>query len=394
MQVLAGRWVRVALHRRPLFVCFAEIWKLIGQWQGGPKELPSKVKDEICNALSLLPFARCELQLPFDDVVTCSDASLKGGAFCHSMSLTDMGRYELNKGWEVASHQQDASFVLLSLFDGIGCARHCLDILRFAPALYATSEVHQAAIRVVKFTWPEAVELGDVKKISEADILMLRSMAPRARFVLVAGGSPCQGLSGANAERREFQDERTLLFFELLRVCRLVEKCWPNVSVKRMVENVKSMSVEACKEFSRHLQCKPFALDGGCFSDVNRPRLFWLYPQPQWRWHCQVEDRGHYFLLRPVGWKMMTEWWKPVDASWNNLDEDPRMPTLMRCIPKKKPTFKPAGIDQCGEDDLLRWRNAQWCFPPYHFKEKHLLKQHGVLRTTNADERERERERE
>eukprot|EP00973_Karenia_brevis_P064506 8962125-Karenia_brevis.AAC.1 len=57
--------------------------------------VPEKVKDELRSALCLLPLARTELCLPFDEVVSCSDASLHGGAFCHTTGLTKMGRLEL-----------------------------------------------------------------------------------------------------------------------------------------------------------------------------------------------------------------------------------------------------------------------------------------------------------
>eukprot|EP00973_Karenia_brevis_P013188 1789966-Karenia_brevis.AAC.1 len=49
------------------------------------------------------------------------------------------------------------------------------------------------------------------------------------------------------------------------------------------------------------------------------------------------------------------------------------MPAVMKCLPKNKPTFKPAGVHLCNAEDLKRWEHAHWCYPPYHPKQKHLL---------------------
>eukprot|EP00973_Karenia_brevis_P023405 3221291-Karenia_brevis.AAC.1 len=98
----------------------------------------------------------------------------------------------------------------------------------------------------VKFSWPEVIELQDVKGINEEHVLLLRSVAVRAKFVHVIVGSPCQDLSGANTKRKEFGDKRTLLCYELLRVAAIEEERWPLVKISRTVENVKAMSIAAC----------------------------------------------------------------------------------------------------------------------------------------------------
>eukprot|EP00973_Karenia_brevis_P050417 6997871-Karenia_brevis.AAC.1 len=67
------------------------MWRCIGNWPGGLQNMSAKIQDKLISALCLLPLARTELLLPFDEVVTCADASLTGGAFSVSNGLTDRG---------------------------------------------------------------------------------------------------------------------------------------------------------------------------------------------------------------------------------------------------------------------------------------------------------------
>ena len=65
------------------------------------------------------------------------------------------------------------------------------------------------------------------KDIREVDAGMVRSAFdafPNAQGVLQSGGSPCQGLSQLSSERLHFDDGRSALFFELVRVMSLVKE--------------------------------------------------------------------------------------------------------------------------------------------------------------------------
>eukprot|EP00973_Karenia_brevis_P063588 8837106-Karenia_brevis.AAC.1 len=62
------------------------------------------------------------------------------------------------------------------------------------------------------------------------------------------------------------------------------------------------------------------------------------------------------------------------------------MPTLTQCLPKKKPSFKPTGIDHCDQRTLDRWAAAEWAYPPYQVLRKHLIRDGEELRVMNSEE--------
>lgn len=54
---------------------------------------------------------------------------------------------------------------VLSLFDGISCARAALERAGIPVEAYYASEVDKYAMQVSAKNWPEIVQMGDVKKV-------------------------------------------------------------------------------------------------------------------------------------------------------------------------------------------------------------------------------------
>ena len=54
---------------------------------------------------------------------------------------------------------------VLSLFDGVSCARIALDKLGIKVNNYYSSEIDTHAIKVSKKNYPDIINLGDIKKI-------------------------------------------------------------------------------------------------------------------------------------------------------------------------------------------------------------------------------------
>jgi DNA (cytosine-5)-methyltransferase 1 len=77
------------------------------------------------------------------------------------------------------------------------------------------SEVDAYACRVLRKHWPTVPNLGDITKITEADVERLGPID------LVCGGFPCQDLSVAG-KQGGIKASRSGLFWELMRVVRLV----------------------------------------------------------------------------------------------------------------------------------------------------------------------------
>ncbi len=74
------------------------------------------------------------------------------------------------------------SYNILSLFDGVSCAKLALDRAGIGVNQYFASEIDKYAIQVSKKNWPGITQLGDVTKISVESL---------PQIDLIMGGSPC-----------------------------------------------------------------------------------------------------------------------------------------------------------------------------------------------------------
>lgn len=94
---------------------------------------------------------------------------------------------------------------------------------------------------------------------------------------LVMAGTPCQNLSIAVINRKEYnqglEGEKSKLFYEFVRVLDLVKKYNPNV--KFLLENVGSMSDEDKNVITSVLQEEPIQLNSNLVSAQDRKRYYW-----------------------------------------------------------------------------------------------------------------------
>ena len=191
--------------------------------------MPLKVCRELACLLAILPLLLYDLRAPLQELVTASDASETGGGACATTGLTREGLRVLD-GLRVSGDAAGRDEVgLFAAFDGIGGARHAFELLNIELALYATSEIDEAANRVVERAWPDARMLGSIRDIDEKVLMDLRGSAPELRVLFFVGGFPCQGMSALNVHRMALQDERSSLVWELARACRPLKKEWPGV---------------------------------------------------------------------------------------------------------------------------------------------------------------------
>lgn len=147
---------------------------------------------------------------------------------------------------------------ILSLFDGISCARVALERAGIAVEKYYASEVDKYAISVALKNYPDTVQLGNVvglKPPTDVDILI--------------GGSPCQDLSIAKKDRKGLAGDRSSLFWEYVRILKEVRPKW------FILENVNSMPKEAKQIITEALGVEPIMINAALVSAQNRKRLFW-----------------------------------------------------------------------------------------------------------------------
>jgi DNA (cytosine-5)-methyltransferase 3A len=176
---------------------------------------------------------------------------------------------------------------VLSLFDGISCARVALDRLGYTDVLYLASEVDKYASAITRYQWPDTIHLGDITQIKRENLPV--------QIDLLIGGSPCQDLSIAKNNRKGLDGERSGLFWEWVR---LWQECKPTWWV---LENVNSMPKEAKRIISETLGVEPIMINAALVSAQNRKRLFWTNIESDIFGNCHIpqpEDRG--ILLKHI----------------------------------------------------------------------------------------------
>ena len=145
---------------------------------------------------------------------------------------------------------------VLSLFDGISCARIALDKLDIPITNYYASEIDKYAIKVAKENYPHIIHLGDIRDIKSSDL---------PKIDLLIGGSPCQDLSNAQ-NGLGLKGEKSSLFYEYIR---LYKELKPKYF---LLENVKNKWGHLMSEI---VGVDFVEINSSLFSAQSRPRYYW-----------------------------------------------------------------------------------------------------------------------
>ena len=146
---------------------------------------------------------------------------------------------------------------VLSLFDGISCARVALGT---RVTEYYAFEVDPEAVACSARNWPDIRHMGDVRSL---DVAAFHGID------LLIGGSPCQDLSRAKVDGRGLDGDKSSLFWEYVRALEGVKPRW------FVFENVHSMGRPQRDAISAALGVQPILLNASWFSAQSRKRLFW-----------------------------------------------------------------------------------------------------------------------
>lgn len=149
---------------------------------------------------------------------------------------------------------------VLSLFDGISCGMVALERAGIEVDTYYASEIDNHAEGVSQYNYPEIVRLGDVNNYEHWNLPSID---------LLIGGSPCQDLSIAKANREGLNGERSGLFWKYV-------ECLKKFKPKYfLLENNNSMPKEAKDTISEILGVKPIMINSSLVSAQLRKRLYW-----------------------------------------------------------------------------------------------------------------------
>ena len=147
---------------------------------------------------------------------------------------------------------------VLSLFDGCSIGYEALKAEGIVFDKYFASEIDKNAIKVSKENFPEIIHLGDVKNIGVENV---------ENIDLLIGGSPCQGFSTIG-KQLNFEDKRSALFFEFIRIKKLLKPKW------FLLENVP-MKKEWAKLISDFIEVDFVEINSKIVSAQSRRRLYW-----------------------------------------------------------------------------------------------------------------------
>lgn len=149
-----------------------------------------------------------------------------------------------------------------SVFDGMSCTRLALERSGATVNKYYASEVDKYAIKVTQANYPDTIQMGSITDLNARHM---------NKIDLLVGGSPCQGFSVAG-KKRNFEDERSKLFFHYVRLLRELRILNPDM--KFILENVR-MKQEWQDIISECLGVKPIMINSALVSAQNRVRLYW-----------------------------------------------------------------------------------------------------------------------
>lgn len=145
---------------------------------------------------------------------------------------------------------------VLSLFDGISCAKLALNKSNIKISKYYASEIDNYSISVSKKNHPDIIHLGDVRNINTSSLPTID---------LLIGGSPCQDLSNAQ-KGQGLQGDKSRLFYEYIRIFKELKPKY------FLLENVQNKWGNLMNEI---IGTEFKLINSAYFSAQSRPRYYW-----------------------------------------------------------------------------------------------------------------------
>ena len=388
IQVLAGRWVHCMSFRRPCMTFFDTTWQYIaGKATGVLAE--AKVRSEFLNCCSACWLFHTCLRAGISDVTTASDASSTGGAVGCSRSLTSAGSQFAAADLSGESSGKRIPVLLVSLFNGIGCAFRCYDLCGVTPEVCISYEISAPANRVTSRRWPHVQIKGDIRSLTAEEMKTWRYLYPQIEELHFWGGFPCSDLSSAKHGRENLEGAQSSLFWEFIRVIKTARSVFGLAfKVKFVAENVASMDESAEGEISTALGVKPWRLDPADAVPIHRPRLCWTNTQleaMEGAWYQEKERWVEISLWHE--YPQLDQWLEP-GAEWPGFHEGAILPTCMKSIRRQRPPPRPAGLQRVSNDGKLRWQANEYRFPPYQYDDRFVVWVNHKWRLISAVERE------
>ncbi len=166
---------------------------------------------------------------------------------------------------------------VLSLFDGISCAKLALEKAGIKINKYYSSEICPHALAIQNHHYS-----GDTNHIQLGDVCKIDGIELREEIDLIIFGSPCTQLSSVNSkDRNGLEGNESKLFYEALRILKDIYLFAPlNKKIYFLMENVWSMNKKDKDEITKELtsifdDTKLVMINSADVAPANRRRLYW-----------------------------------------------------------------------------------------------------------------------
>ncbi len=166
---------------------------------------------------------------------------------------------------------------VLSLFDGISCAKLALEKAGIKINKYYSSEICPHALAIQNHHYS-----GDTNHIQLGDVCKIDGIELREEIDLIIFGSPCTQLSSVNSkDRNGLEGNESKLFYEALRILKDIYLFAPlSKKIYFLMENVWSMNKKDKDEITKELtsifdDTKLVMINSADVSPANRRRLYW-----------------------------------------------------------------------------------------------------------------------
>ena len=389
VQIVLGRWIFILQFRRAAMGCLSRCWESLEGWQPSPK-LRQCLFEELWTVMCLSPLLQMDLEMEYDDQVTCSDASETGGAVAVAEALTWSGRSLVHRWLRADRDPIRLPILVISFFNGIGGSYRVYDILGVSVLGKIAVEISKAAVRVTRCTWDHVEAYPDINLLERGDIQRWANDYARAIEVHVWAGFPCVHLSSVRSGRMNLQGEGSNLFWKLLEVLGWIQDTFSSFcKVKFCVENVASMDEEARQQISAELDVAPVKLDPADSLPYSRPRLAWISEEIYEMEGLSLWTEGDYVRAYVDGPGLDNSQWIRPGWSWDGNHTGVKFPTFMKSIKRKNPPPVPAGLRRATPSMVAMWEHDSFRFPPYQYADKFLLRCPGQpSRLLDSSERE------
>jgi site-specific DNA-cytosine methylase len=173
---------------------------------------------------------------------------------------------------------------VLSLFDGISCAKLALEKSGIKINKYYSSEICPNALAIQNHHYSgdsNHIQLGDVCKV-DGLTLNVDGLGLCDEIDLIIFGSPCTNLSSINPfDRRGLEGTESKLFYEALRILKEIYVFSPSrKKIYFLMENVASMTAKDRDSITNELSkvfddVQLLKINSADVSPANRRRLYW-----------------------------------------------------------------------------------------------------------------------